>query len=73
MPAQPLLQTPALIDEIVAVIDEQFDLPVEALVSTDDNMYLEYATPRGNVLPEGEPFLANVRWLSAYGRRRASP
>lgn len=25
--------------------------PLEALVSTDDNLYLEYATPRGNVLP----------------------
>jgi hypothetical protein len=23
----------------------------EALVSTDDSLYLEYATPRGNVLP----------------------
>ncbi len=25
--------------------------PVGSLVSTDDNLYLEYATPRGNVLP----------------------
>lgn len=28
--------------------------PVSALVSTDDNLYLEYATPRGNVLPWSE-------------------
>ncbi len=27
------------------------DLPRTALRSTDDNLYLEYATPRGNVLP----------------------
>jgi spermidine synthase len=25
--------------------------PVEQLISTDDNLYLEYQTPRGNVLP----------------------
>jgi spermidine synthase len=25
--------------------------PVERLVSTDDNLYIEYQTPRGNVLP----------------------
>ena len=25
--------------------------PVDELISTDENLYLEYATPRGNVLP----------------------
>jgi spermidine synthase len=25
--------------------------PVEQMVSTDSNLYLEYATPHGNVLP----------------------
>jgi spermidine synthase len=28
-------------------------LPRGELVSTDDNLYLEYETPRGNVLPWG--------------------
>ncbi len=32
MPAQPLLRAAALVDEIVAVIDQQLDLPVDVLV-----------------------------------------
>ncbi len=35
-------------------LQESADLarvPLDQLVSTDDNLYLEYATPRGNVLP----------------------
>ena len=35
-------------------LSESADLagvPLDQLVSTDDNLYLEYATPRGNVLP----------------------
>ena len=32
MPAQPLLRSPPLVDEIVAVIDQQLELPVDALV-----------------------------------------
>lgn len=52
---------PSLIDDVL-VVDRGLDAflaesaraagePVEALLSTDDNVYLEYATPRGNVLP----------------------
>jgi len=37
--------------------------PVDSLVSTDDNLYLEYATPRGNVLPwsSRDDLLAEIR------------
>ena len=29
-------------------------VPLETMISTDHNLYLEYATPRGNVLPWSE-------------------
>jgi hypothetical protein len=48
-------------------------VPEEGLISDDDNMALEYATPRGNALPEGAPYVANVAWLSGYGHRKAGP
>jgi spermidine synthase len=37
--------------------------PVERLISTDSNLYLEYATPHGNVLPWAarEELVANLR------------
>lgn len=39
------------LDEFLESIARAADEPVDALVSNDDNLYLEYATPRGNVLP----------------------
>ncbi len=39
------------LDAFVADAAREAGVPVESLVSTDDNLYLEYATPRGNVLP----------------------
>ena len=38
-------------------------VPLAALTSTDDNLYLEYATPRGNVLPWSarEALVADLR------------
>jgi len=41
---------------------------VEALVSNDDNLYLEYATPRGNVLPWSARDEL-VRTLSSFRRQ----
>ena len=37
--------------------------PVEQMISTDSNLYLEYATPHGNVLPwvAREELVANLR------------
>ncbi len=37
--------------------------PLDALISSDDNIYLEYATPRGNVLPWSarEELVANLQ------------
>jgi spermidine synthase len=37
--------------------------PVEKLISTDGNLYLEYATPHGNILPwiAREELVASLR------------
>lgn len=39
------------LDEFLQSIASELGEPVSSLVSTDDNLYLEYATPHGNVLP----------------------
>ena len=39
------------LDAFVAEAAAQAGKRPDELVSTDDNLYLEYATPRGNVLP----------------------
>ncbi|HWO07884.1 MAG TPA: fused MFS/spermidine synthase, partial [Polyangiaceae bacterium] len=39
------------LDRFLESAARKADLSVDALVSNDDNLYLEYATPRGNVLP----------------------
>lgn len=41
------------------------------IVSTDDNLYLEYATPKGNVLPYGASLDATLALLGRY--RTPSP
>jgi len=39
------------LDRFLSASADQAGVPLDQLVSTDDNLYLEYATPRGNVLP----------------------
>jgi spermidine synthase len=39
------------VDDFIASVASEEGRVVAALVSTDENVYLEYATPRGNVLP----------------------
>jgi spermidine synthase len=39
------------LDRFLETVAREAGEPVEALISTDSNLYLEYATPRGNVLP----------------------
>lgn len=46
-----VLVTGPRLDDFVRDAAEGAGLGVDELVSTDDNLYLEYATPRGNVLP----------------------
>ncbi|WP_441292216.1 fused MFS/spermidine synthase [Sorangium sp. KYC3313] len=40
-----------------------------AILSTDDNLYLEYATPKGNVLPYGASLDATLALLERYRTR----
>ncbi|HEY8945677.1 MAG TPA: fused MFS/spermidine synthase, partial [Polyangiaceae bacterium] len=39
------------LDAFLESIAEEAGEPVSSLLSTDENLYLEYATPRGNILP----------------------
>jgi spermidine synthase len=39
------------LDAFLANAAKEVGTPIEKMVSTDENLYLEYATPRGNVLP----------------------
>jgi len=69
-PDQPLL---SLLDDVLLGTDELdtfvnetaagLGLRADDLVSTDDNLYIEYATPRGNVLPwsSRETLVARLR------------
>ncbi len=46
-----VLLTDAGLDRFLADSASEAGEPVEQMVSTDSNLYLEYATPHGNVLP----------------------
>jgi spermidine synthase len=58
-----VLATHEGLDAFVAEVAAESGVAVDALVSTDDNLYLEYATPRGNVLPwsSREEMVARLR------------
>lgn len=58
-----VLAAGAGLDAFIAEVATEVAVPEEALVSTDDNLYLEYATPRGNVLPwsSREELVSKVR------------
>ena len=46
-----MLVTDAGLDHFLADQAAEAGEPVELMISTDANLYLEYATPHGNVLP----------------------
>ncbi|WP_437964902.1 fused MFS/spermidine synthase [Sorangium sp. So ce260] len=61
-----------LLDDLVASGDDLDRLTADAaedggpILSTDDNLYLEYATPKGNVLPYGASLEAALALLERY-------
>jgi spermidine synthase len=59
------LLDPAGVDRLLA----SFEVPLERWISTDDNLVLEYSTPRGNALDGELSFARNVELL----RRHATP
>jgi hypothetical protein len=64
----PLLN-PDGVDRLLA----SFKLPAEHWVSTDDNLVLEYSTPRGNVLDGDLSFARNIELLRAHDAPPARP
>jgi spermidine synthase len=58
-----VLVSDAGLDRFLADQAREAGEPVEQLLSTDQNLYLEYATPRGNVLPWSarEDLVADLR------------
>ncbi|MDB4939180.1 MAG: speE2, partial [Labilithrix sp.] len=60
------------VDRFIQSSRERFGLSAEELVSRDDNMALEYATPRTNV-PSADDIDDTVRYLSAFRTRQTLP
>ncbi|WP_437740243.1 fused MFS/spermidine synthase [Sorangium sp. So ce1504] len=64
-----------LLDALVTSGDDLDRLVADAaedggpILSTDDNLYLEYATPKGNVLPYGASLDATLALLERYRTR----
>ncbi|MEM7243868.1 MAG: fused MFS/spermidine synthase [Acidobacteriota bacterium] len=58
------LLSPTGVDTFLQVAEDA--APLGALVSTDDNLFLEYSTPKGNVLGYGESVRANLHVLQAF-------
>jgi predicted membrane-bound spermidine synthase len=63
-----ILLDPAGTDRLLANL-ARAGLPPEDLVSTDDNMQLEFSTPKGNVRPYAESLRSNLEFL----RRASAP
>lgn len=66
--AERLMQSKLLGPSEISAFVESLGIPREELVSTDDNLFLEYSTPRGNVRPYGS-IRENVRMLSRFQAR----
>jgi spermidine synthase len=60
------------IDKFLTETADLYGLELAELVSTDDNMFLEYATPRTNV-PSADDIPDTLRYLGAYRTRKTMP
>jgi hypothetical protein len=58
------------VDHFVGVARE-FGPDPEQLVSTDDNLLLEYSTPRANVRPYEESLADNLQFVRRFAPRSA--
>jgi spermidine synthase len=63
-----VLLDPGGTDRLLATLASA-GLPPEDLISTDDNMQLEFSTPRGNARPYVESLRSNLEFL----RRASAP
>lgn len=60
------LLDPRAVDVLLAASPKLAGVPAEALISTDDNLLLEYSTPRGNVSGYTESYRRNVGLLRGF-------
>jgi spermidine synthase len=60
------------IDKFLEETAERSGVDLAALISTDDNMFLEYATPRTNV-PGADDIPDTLRYLGAFRTRSTMP
>ena len=65
---RPLLDT-AGVERAIASAARAIGAAPRELLSTDDNLFLEYSTPRGNIRSYRSSLLGNLSWL----RRFADP
>lgn len=66
-----LYLTPKGVDAFLTMASQRFGLPIAQLVSTDDNDYLNYSTPRGNVRSYAKSTRQNLESLVHF--RKAVP
>ena len=64
------LLDPAAVAQFLKVYEETLGEP--PVISTDDNLYLEYSTPRGNVREYGSSMRQNLSLLARFKPQRAS-
>jgi len=68
--AQPLAGTLVLDPQGIDRYLASRGVPLELLVSTDDNLFLEYGTPKGNALGGPESLQQNLKLLSDFSQRQ---
>jgi len=64
---QGILLDPPRLDAWLKEYRESSGLPGSELISTDDNLFLEYSTPRGNVRGYEESLMDNLQFLQGSG------
>jgi spermidine synthase len=60
------------IDRFLDEAAERSGVDLSALISTDDNIFIEYATPRTNV-PGADDIRDTLRYLGSYRTRSTMP
>ena len=63
-----LLDTLVLDSEGIDRYLASYGVPLELLVSTDDNLFLEYGTPKGNALDAAESLAQNLKLLLNFSQ-----
>ena len=58
--------TPATLHQLVSEAHQRFSVATNQLIATDDNLTLEYSTPKGNVRPYVESLDQNLRYLEHF-------